>query len=92
MTIEQQESLSRELEAAVKSGDDKLLDRAHSNILLALIDCQRKTADRVKELRVEADRKKQRLEGAKWLWGILGAFAASGGGAILLRLLANWKP
>ena len=87
MTIEQQESLSRELEAATESGDDKRLDRAHTNVLLALIDCQRKTADRVKEMRIEADRRKQRVEGARILWDVLKVAAASGGGALILQAL-----
>lgn len=91
MTAELQESLRRELEAALEAGDDKRLNRAHSNILIALIDCQRKTADRVKALMVEADRKKARIEGVKWLWGILAALAASGGGALILKLLQTVK-
>ena len=50
MTQEMQESLKRELEGAMKSGDDNRIRCAQSNILLALMDCQRKTADRVKKL------------------------------------------
>ena len=88
MTKEQQEYLARDLEDAMTSGDAKRIDRAHSNILLALIDCQRKTADRVKELMIDADRRKNRLEGASWLWKVLQLFAASGGGAIILKLLS----
>ena len=88
MTEELQHSLERELEAALASGDDKRLDRAHSNIMLALIDCQRKTAERVKELRIEADRKQHRLQGAKFLWEILKLGAASGGGALILKALS----
>ena len=90
MTEEQQDSLSRELEAAIESDDDARLTRAHSNILLALIDCQRKTADRVKELRIDRDREKHRREGAKWLWGILAAIASSGGGALILKALSSF--
>ena len=88
MTEELQSSLARELEAAVDSGDDKRLNRAHSNILLALMDCQRKTAERVKELRIEADRKQHRLQGAKLLWDVLKIAAASGGGAIILKFIS----
>lgn len=88
MTKEQQEYLARDLEDAMTSGDEKRIDRAHSNILLALIDCQRKTADRVKELMIDADRRKNRLEGASWLWKVLQVVAASGGGAIILKLLS----
>lgn len=50
VTIEQQESLTRELEGAMQSGDDKRIRCAQSNILLAVMDCQRKTSERVKRL------------------------------------------
>lgn len=50
MTVEQQESLSRELHGAMESGDAQRIRCAHSNILLALMDCQAKTAARVKSL------------------------------------------
>ena len=47
MTYEMQKSLERELKDA-KNADD--ITKAQSHILLALMDCQRKTADRVKNL------------------------------------------
>ncbi|MBR1921502.1 MAG: hypothetical protein IJ829_05815 [Kiritimatiellae bacterium] len=47
MTTEMQKSLEREL-ADAKSADD--VTKAQSHILLALMDCQRKTAERVKTL------------------------------------------
>ena len=50
MTLEMQESLKRELDGAMKSGDTNRIRCAHSNILVALMDCQRKTGDRVKAL------------------------------------------
>lgn len=50
MTVEQQSSLQRELEGAMASGDAQRIRCAHSNILLALMDCQQKTAKRVKSL------------------------------------------
>ena len=50
MTLEMQKSLERELEGAMESGDEKRICCAQSNILLALMDCQRKTAERVKKL------------------------------------------
>ena len=88
--MEQQEYLSRDLEDAMSSGDERRIDRAHSNILLALIDCQRKTADRVKDLVIERDRARCRMEGAKWLWGTLATVAASGGGALILWALRTF--
>ncbi len=50
MTREQKESLARELDGAMKSGDTDRIRCAHANILLALMDCQMKTSDRVKKL------------------------------------------
>lgn len=63
MTLEMQESLKRELEGAMKSGDDNRIRCAQSNILLALMDCQRKTSDRVKKL----------------TWKLLAALSGGGG-------------
>lgn len=50
MTLEMQNALKRELDGAMESGDDKRIRCAQSNILLALMDCQRKTSERVKRL------------------------------------------
>lgn len=66
MTIEQQESLTRELDGAMKSGDPKRICSAQSNILLAVMDCQRKTSERVKRL--------------GWKFTVLLTSLASGGG------------
>lgn len=66
MTIEQQESLTRELDGAMASGDDKRIRCAQSNILLAVMDCQRKTSERVKRL--------------GWKFTVLVTSLASGGG------------
>ena len=48
MTKEMQELIDRELNAALESGDAKLVDRALINSQRALADCQLKTAERVK--------------------------------------------
>ena len=50
MTLEQKESLERELKGAMESGDAHRVRCAHSNIMLALMDCQQKTGARVKSL------------------------------------------
>lgn len=54
MTLEMEESLKRELDGAMNWPDadtrtERVL-RAHSNILLANMACQRKTGERVKRL------------------------------------------
>lgn len=54
MTLEQQQSLERELKGAMEWPDEATrpmrVQAAMANCLLALIDCQRKTSDRVKKL------------------------------------------
>ena len=47
MTMEMQTALERELKDAQTDED---ITKAQSHILLALMDCQRKTAERVKKL------------------------------------------
>ena len=48
MTQEMKELIDRELDAALESGDAKLIDRAVINAHKAVADCQLKTAERVK--------------------------------------------
>lgn len=48
MTKELKEALDRELDAALESGDPKLIDRAIINSQKSVADCQMKTAERVK--------------------------------------------
>jgi hypothetical protein len=50
MTKELKEALDRELDAALESGDPKLIDRAIINSQKASQDCQLKTAERVKTI------------------------------------------
>ena len=56
MTREQQNSLKLELDDAYLIKDDDArydaVNRAQSHILLALMDCQRKTSERVKRIQV----------------------------------------
>lgn len=55
MTREQQEMIDREYNEAVAANDDKRILRAIGHATISMVDCQRKTADRVKDL-VEKDR------------------------------------
>ena len=84
MTEEMQKYLTQQLASAVTHEE---MDRALVSSMTALIDCQRKTADRVKSILIDKDREKSRREGAKWMWGTLAAVAASGGGSLILSLL-----
>ena len=88
MTKELQDFLTNQLDTAATPEE---VDRAMVGAMKALIDCQRKTAERVKEMVIERDREKSRKEGAKWLWGVLTTIAASGGGALVLKLLQTIK-
>ena len=85
MTEEMQTYLNAQLSVAATPEE---ISRALVSSMKALIDCQRKTAERVKEMRVERDRETQRREGAKWLWGVLSSLASAGGGAVILKLLS----
>jgi hypothetical protein len=84
MTEEMRKLLTDQLDGA-NTRDD--IDRALVSSMKALIDCQYKTAERVKDLVVERDREKQRRNGALWLWGVLSAAVAAGGGARILKAM-----
>lgn len=89
MTAEMQKILDSELDDAMEANDEPRIMRVSARILSALMDCQRKTAERVKDHLVECDRLKQRFDGAKSLWAALRYIVAAGGGAALLKLLGT---
>ncbi len=89
MTKEMRDLLVDQLDKA-NTGEE--VDKAMVGGMKAMIDCQYKTSERVKDLVIDRDREKSRKEGAKWLWGILSAIVSAGGGAIILKLLAAYKP
>lgn len=89
MTKEMRDLLVDQLD---KAKTDEEVDKAMVGGMKAMIDCQYKTSERVKDLVIDRDREKSRREGAKWLWGILSAIAASGGGAVILKLLSTYNP
>lgn len=91
MTLEMQHTLDREMEDAQRIEDP---DRRHDAMLTvlvhqcrALVECQQKTAERVKALVASAEAKRNRIAGAKMLWAILRYIAAAGGGAAIVRVL-----
>lgn len=92
MTIEMQKALERELADAKAIADvarrHEALETVLCHELAALIDCQRKTAERVKELVAQADGARQRVRGAKTMLAVLRYVAAMGGGAAVVKLLA----
>lgn len=84
MTQELQEYLTDQLDSA---STPEQIDRAMVGAMKALIDCQRKTAERVKEMVIERDREKQRREGAKWMVGTLTTILSTGGAGAVLAVL-----
>ena len=91
MTIEMQHTLEREMEDARSITDPGRRLDATLTVLVhqnqALVDCQLKTADRVKKLVASADANRNRIAGAKALWTVIRYAAAAGGGAALVRAL-----
>ncbi len=90
MTKEMQDALERELNDA-KAVEDlarrhEAIEMVQSHMLAALLDCQRKTADRVKDLIARADNAKAKVEGAKWLWTLIRYLVAAGAGGALLKV------
>ena len=104
MTKEMQELIDRDLNAALESGDAKLVDRALINSQRALADCQLKTAERVKaiaadhpvlvgdvkEIKVLVRKAKRKV----WEVGLsaLKWIIVGGGGVEFIRYLATGHP
>jgi hypothetical protein len=84
MTKEMRDMLVDNLDKASTPAE---VDRAMVGGMKAMIDCQYKTSERVKDMVIERDLEKSRREGAKWLWGLLASVASAGGGSLILWLL-----
>ncbi len=91
MTIELQTTLEREMEDALKITDverrREAINTVQNHIMLALLDCQRKTADRVKTLVAEAEAREQKIKGAKWLAGVIKVVISIGGPGAAVYIL-----
>ena len=88
-----QNALERELNDA-KSIEDparrhEAIETVQSHMLVALIDCQRKTAERVKELVANKEETKNKIEGAKWLWAVIRYLVAAGAGGAVLQFASG---
>ena len=76
--------LADTLTANLKSAKtDEELHKALTLAMIAMVDCQRKTADRVKELHRSRDR-------VAWLVRMVQGFAAAGGFAVIIKLMKVW--
>ena len=93
MTVEMQHTLEREMMDARRIEDPARRLDATLTVLVhqnqALVDCQLKTAERVKQLVAGAEAQRNRVAGAKALWTLLRYAAAAGGGAALIRALGG---
>ena len=101
MTEELKETLERELEMALESGDASQIDRALVNSNRAVIACQQKMAERVKTIAADHPILVQDVKDIKELvtvakrkaWDVafsaLKWIAIGGGGAEFIRYLCN---
>lgn len=93
MTVEMQHTLEREMEDARKIADPARRLDAMLTVLIhqcrALVDCQLKTAERVKQLVANAEAKRNRIAGAKALWAVLRYLAAMGGTGAVVKALCT---
>ena len=91
MTEELQHTLEVEMRDALRIEDTEHRQDAILTVLVhqndALIDCQRKTADRVKEIVRERDSVKERVKGAKFMIELLKLIASAGGTAAIIKFL-----
>lgn len=104
MTKEMQQLIDRELNAALESGDAKLVERALINSQRALADCQLKTAERVKSIAADHPVMVEDVKEIKALvtaarrkaWDIglsaLKWIVVGGGGVEFIRYLATGHP
>lgn len=91
MTQELKHALEIQMQDALKINDTGQRHDAILTVLVhqnnALIDCQLKTAERVKMLVQERDSVKERVKGAKFLIDALKLIAQAGGTAAIIKFL-----
>jgi hypothetical protein len=89
MTEDLEKALKRELASAKAKPDPEerheAILTAQANMLEALVECQRKTADRVKQIVEGSNAARYKLEGAQLAWRIFRYLAAGGAGAAIVK-------
>ena len=60
--------------------------QAQTLAMIAVVDCQFKTSERVKELVAEKEKDKSFWNGAKWAAGLVQLFITSGGAIIAIKV------
>lgn len=79
--------LEARLRAAIESGDQKAYRIALLDVQVAQMQCQEKTAQRVKTLEQYVHDAEQRAKGAQWAAKAILAIGSASGGAALLKIL-----
>ena len=79
--------LENRLRAAIEANDQKAYRIALLDVQVAQMQCQEKTAQRVKSLEVYIHDAEQRAKGAKWAAKALFALSSAGGGAVALKVV-----
>lgn len=79
--------LENRLRAAIESGDQKAYRIALLDVQVAQMQCQEKTAQRVKTLEQYVHDAEQRAQGAKWAAKALIALYSATGGAAFLKFI-----
>ena len=79
--------LENRLRAAIESGDQKAYRIALLDVQVAQMQCQEKTAQRVKTLEQYVHDAEQRAKGAQWAAKALFALSSAGGGAVALKAI-----
>ena len=87
MNLEEEMEDARRIEDPARWLDATLTVLVHQN--QALVDCQLKTAERVKHLVANAEAKHNRIAGAKALWTVLRYLAAMGGTGVVVKALCT---
>lgn len=85
MTLEMQKILEEEVAQAEASNDKERIQRAMVRATLALVDCQRKTGERVKQLEAKWVEREAKAKGVALMWDFLKLVASAGGGALILK-------
>ena len=97
--------LQAQMDAAYAANDTAQIEALRRTIDRETLECTAHTAERLKrvekdvceikgtvgEIRDELAARKHKMHGARILWDALKLVAASGGGAVVLKLLANWR-
>ena len=79
--------LENRLRAAIEANDQKAYRIALLDVQVAQMQCQEKTAQRVKALEVYIHDAEQRAQGAKWAAKALFAISSASGGAVALKVI-----